>query len=146
MSHSSSESSSESSSSSSSSDFATAFLAGFFFFFLFFDFALLGWARGNSRIFRISSSVIFLSLLYFSRLSLGGAAKRCRPFFVMAMTCQSTHSGRKDRSRSRPTYGCEQPADWFSVGRANDFVLTNNTTAHTFYNPDLAITLVFELS
>jgi hypothetical protein len=47
-------------------------LAGFFFFFLFFDLALLGLARGSSRILRISSSVTFLSLFHFSRSGFGG--------------------------------------------------------------------------
>ena len=83
--HSSSESSESSSSSSSSSSLAgAAFLAGFFFFFLFFGLELLGFARGRSRIFRISSSLICLSLFHFSILGFGGAAKRWRPFFVIA--------------------------------------------------------------
>lgn len=84
--HSSSESSSESSSSSSSSSVFTG-AAGFllFFFFGFFFFlSPTGFDSGNSRILRTSSSVIFLSLLTFSRSGDGGAANFCRPFFVIA--------------------------------------------------------------
>jgi hypothetical protein len=87
--HSSSESSSSLSSSSSSSTclVGAAFLV-FFFFFLFFDLALLGFARGSSRILRISSSVIFLSVFSLSRSGFGGAANRWRPFLVMAARSQ----------------------------------------------------------
>jgi hypothetical protein len=93
--HSSSESSSSLSSSSSSSAclVGVAFLV-FFFFFLFFDLALLGFARGNSRILRISSSVIFLSVFNLSRSGFGGAANRWRPFLVMATRSQYCFSTR----------------------------------------------------
>ena len=69
----------------SSSSPAAAFAAGFFFFFLFllpFDPVLL--AIGCSRIFKISSSSIFLSLLIASRSIAGGADSLVRPFLVSA--------------------------------------------------------------
>ena len=75
-----------SSSSSSSSAAAAAFLAGFFFFFLFL-FLDVVLPIGCSRILRISSSVIFLSVLYLETSSGGGLARRCAPFLVMAMRC-----------------------------------------------------------
>jgi hypothetical protein len=40
---------------------------------------------GRSRIFKISSSSIFLSDLTESRSKEGGAARRVRPFFVIAV-------------------------------------------------------------
>ena len=73
-----------SSSLESSSSSSVAFLVGFFFFFLFLPFAPVDRATGCSRIFRISSSVIFFSVLYCSKLGAGGALKRTIPFFVMA--------------------------------------------------------------
>ena len=73
-----------SSSLESSSSSSAAFLADFFFFFLFFPFAPVDRATGWSRILRISSSVIFFSLLYSSKLGPGGALNRTIPFFVMA--------------------------------------------------------------
>jgi hypothetical protein len=69
---------------SSSSPAAAAFLAGFFFF-LFLFLGLLSLASGCSRILRISSSVIFLSLLILLRSGAGGAAIFWRPFLVMAV-------------------------------------------------------------
>lgn len=65
----------------SSSSAAAAFLAGFFFLLAFF---FTSFASGCSRILRISSSVIFLSLLILDRSSAGGAAIFCRPFLVIA--------------------------------------------------------------
>lgn len=73
-----------SSSLESSSSSSVTFLAGFFFFFLFFPFAPVDLATGCSRIFKISSSVIFFSVLYCSKFGAGGALKRTIPFFVMA--------------------------------------------------------------
>lgn len=75
---------SSSSSSSSSSVAAAAFLAGFFFFFLFLLFVPVDLANGRSRIARISSSSSFLSDLTASRSNGGGAARRTKPFFVIA--------------------------------------------------------------
>ena len=66
-----------------SSSSASDFLADFFFFLL----LLLGFvslARGCSKIFRTSSSVIFLSVLYSVKSRAGGAASRWRPFLVIA--------------------------------------------------------------
>ena len=74
----------QSSSLESSSSSSVAFFADFFFFFLFFPFAPVDLAIGCSRIFRISSSVIFFSVLYCSKFGAGGALKRTIPFFVMA--------------------------------------------------------------
>lgn len=71
-------------SSSSSSTSASAFLAVFFFFFLFLLLELAAFAMGCSKIFKTSSSVIFLSVLNDSRFGVGGALKRVRPFLVMA--------------------------------------------------------------
>ena len=68
----------------SSSSSSVAFLVDFFFFFLFFPLAPVDRATGWSRILRISSSVIFFSVLYWSKLGPGGALKRTIPFFVMA--------------------------------------------------------------
>lgn len=73
-----------SSSLDSSSSSSVAFFAGFFFFFLFFPLAPVDLAVGCSRIFRICSSVIFLSVLYFETSNAGGAARRTRPFLVIA--------------------------------------------------------------
>lgn len=73
-----------SSSLESSSSSSVAFFANFFFFFLFFPFAPVDLAIGCSRIFRISSSVIFFSVSYCSKFGAGGALKRTIPFFVMA--------------------------------------------------------------
>jgi hypothetical protein len=73
-------------SSSSSSVAAAAFLAGFFFF-LFLFLGLASFDRGCSRILRISSSVIFLSVLNLDRSGAGGAASFCIPFLVMARKC-----------------------------------------------------------
>lgn len=75
----------ESSSSSSSSAAAAAFFAGFFFFFLFLFFAPVDFEIGCSRIFKISSSSIFLSDLTASKSNGGGAANRVMPFFVTAL-------------------------------------------------------------
>lgn len=62
---------------------AAAFLAGFFFFlFLLLEPVFL--ASGCSRILRISSSVIFLSVLHFATSRVRGALRRVRPFLVMA--------------------------------------------------------------
>ena len=69
----------------SSSSSSAGFFAGFFFFFLFLLFAPVDLAVGCSRIFKISSSVIFLSVLYFDSSGAGGAAKRTSPFLVMAI-------------------------------------------------------------
>jgi hypothetical protein len=57
------------------------FFAVFFFFFLFFPAFL---ERGCSRSCKISSSVIFLSDLYCDTSRAGGAARRVRPFLVIA--------------------------------------------------------------
>lgn len=73
-----------SSSLESSSSSSAAFLASFFFFFLFLPFAPVDFAVGCSRIFKISSSVIFLFVLYLDSSGGGGALKRTSPFFVMA--------------------------------------------------------------
>lgn len=70
-------------SSLSSSLSSSSFLATFFFFFLFF-FAPVDLDRGCSRIFRISSSSIFLSDLTFARSRAGGAASLVKPFLVIA--------------------------------------------------------------
>ncbi len=72
------------SSSLESSSSSVAFFASFFFFFLFLPFAPVDLAKGCSRILRISSSVIFFSVLYCSKFGAGGAPKRTIPFFVMA--------------------------------------------------------------
>ena len=77
---------SSSSSSSSSAVAAAAFLAGFFFFFLFLLFAPVDRAAGCSKIFKISSSWIFLSDFTFSRSKGGGAASLVMPFLVIAAT------------------------------------------------------------
>src|ERR1700759_3967515 len=58
------------------------FFAAFFFFFLFLPEFL---ESGCSRIFKISSSVIFLSDLYCAGSTVGGAAKRVNPFLVIAV-------------------------------------------------------------
>lgn len=76
--------SSLSSSSSSSSFSLAAFFAGFFLFFLLLLLLPVDFANGCSRIFRTSSSVIFLSVLYLARSGAGGALSRVRPFFVIA--------------------------------------------------------------
>ena len=72
--------------SSSSSSAASAFLAGFFFFFLFLLLLPVERARGCSRILRISSSVIFLSVLNCDRSGAGAAANLVRPFLVIAVS------------------------------------------------------------
>jgi hypothetical protein len=69
---------------SSSSSSSSAFFAAFFFFFLFLLFELEALDMGCSRICRISSSVIFLSVLYLDRSGDGGAASRVMPFLVIA--------------------------------------------------------------
>lgn len=71
------------SSESSSSPPSAAFLAGFFFLALLF-FLPVFLARGCSRIFRSSSSVIFLSDLTFSRSRAGGPPSLVIPFLVIA--------------------------------------------------------------
>jgi len=83
-----------SSSSSSSSDswasaVVSAFLAGFFFFFLFLGLELAGFASGCSRIFKTSSSVIFLSVLNDSSFGAGGPLILETPFLVMAVRVSS---------------------------------------------------------
>lgn len=75
---------SSSSLSSSSSSLSAAFLAGFFRFFLLLLLPPVDRARGCSKIFSTSSSVILFSVLYCARSGEGGAASRVRPFFVMA--------------------------------------------------------------
>jgi hypothetical protein len=84
--HSSSLSSSSSESSSSVTAGAAAFLAGFFFFFLFLLFGAVGLVSGRSRISSTSLSSIFFSDVTVLRSNGGGAAKRMRPFLVMAVT------------------------------------------------------------
>lgn len=69
---------------SSAAAAAAAFLAGFFFFLLFF-FLPVFLAMGCSRILRISSSSIFLSVLYLLRSSAGAAPSLVMPFLVMAI-------------------------------------------------------------
>jgi len=70
-------------SSSPSSGLAAAFLA-FFFFFLFL-FLPAFFESGCSRILRISSSSIFLSVLNLLRSQAGGPPIRVMPFLVMAV-------------------------------------------------------------
>ena len=74
----------QSSSLDSPSSSSAAFCVVFFFFFLFLLFDPVDLATGCSRIFKISSSVICLPLLTCSRSSDGGAARRVRPFLVIA--------------------------------------------------------------
>lgn len=76
---------------SSSSSWAV-FLAGFFFFLFFLPFAPVDLAIGRSRIFRISSSSIFLSDLILERSRVGGAASLVMPFFVIAINGVSAES------------------------------------------------------
>lgn len=65
---------------------ASAFLAGFLLFFLFFLFLEpVDLASGRSRILRISSSSIFLSVLNLDRSGWFGAASRVMPFLVIAV-------------------------------------------------------------
>lgn len=94
-------SSSLSSSSSSSSSAAAAFFAGFFFFFLFLLFDPVDFDSGCSRIFKISSSSIFLSDLTASKSRAGGAANRVMPFLVIAT---SKSAGKYAQCRLRWTY------------------------------------------
>ena len=63
---------------------AAAFLAGFFFFLLLLFFPVF-LDSGCSKIFRISSSVIFLSELTLPRSKAGAAASLVMPFLVMAV-------------------------------------------------------------
>lgn len=81
-----------SSSSSSSLAAAAAFLAGFFFFLFLLLPVFLD--SGCSRILRISSSVIFLSVWYLLRSRAGGPPSLVIPFLVMAATHVSKDSSR----------------------------------------------------
>lgn len=90
---------------SSSSSSAAAFLAGFFFFFLFFPLAPVDFDNGLSRMDRISSSVIFLSVSNLETSSEGGAANRMRPFFVMAAMLSVRY---QRLGQYAFTYGCEK--------------------------------------
>lgn len=62
---------------------SSAVPSAFFFLFLGFFFPVF-LAKGCSRIFRISSSVIFLSVWYLLRSSSGGPPSLVMPFLVMA--------------------------------------------------------------
>ena len=77
----------QSSSLDSSSSSSATFFADFFFFFLFLPFAPVDLAVGCSRMFKISSSMIFFSVLYLDSSGAEGPVKRTSPFLVMAVSC-----------------------------------------------------------
>ena len=62
----------------------SAFLAAAFFFLFLLVLLPVERAKGRSRILRISSSSIFLSVWYLERSGALGAARRVIPFLVMA--------------------------------------------------------------
>lgn len=73
---------------------------GFFFFFLFLPLEPVDLANGCSRIFKISSSSIFLSDLNLERSRVGGAASLVIPFFVMAVRVVSRGKNNSSRMTS----------------------------------------------
>lgn len=69
----------------SSSSPPAVFLAGFFFFLFLFPLDPVDLVKGCSRIFKISSSTIFFSVLNLVKSGVGGAASLVKPFLVMAV-------------------------------------------------------------
>ena len=128
---------------SSSSSSATVFLAGFFFFFLFLEpLAPVDLDRGFSRIERISSSVIFLSVSKLETFKEGGAANLISPFLVIA-----SHSV-SQRSYADPidhTYGCEKPSDRGRVFIRDNFILPEHIGPDTLDHARLRGSLVVQL-
>jgi hypothetical protein len=119
----------------------SALVAVFFFLFLFFD----SLAMGCSRILRISSSVIFLSVLNLVRSGVGGALRRVIPFLVTAVLTVRKCSLQKKKRRKLTNSG-EQTADSLVVLVTDNLVLAENATTDTLDDTDLAGTLVLQLA
>jgi len=115
-------------------------VAVFFFLFLFFD----SLARGCSRILRISSSVIFLSVLNLVRSGVGGALKRVIPFLVTATVVNRRHTAslslspmtsywRRTPPRTHsttPTLPARSSSNWrIEKGKVPNFLTTSERVA-----------------